>query len=187
MKKIGGEHEDHEEEDHHHEEKEDEETPILDQDDFEKACTSIIIHLVQGFCIEEGHEHEHNEKKSSLPSKESFVKDLFKEKEHLSEEDLERIVESLGIGKVTESPTSSSSGGHKHDQHDHRRRRSDRSSEPRPQQILRACHKLRRREAQENGHEDENGYDQKNNKTRVSVSLSRLLSKMDYCFISFAN
>lgn len=147
MKKIGGEHEDHEEEDHHHEEEEEEEeeSQILDQDDFEEACTSIIIHLVQGFCIEEGHEHEHNETKSSLPSKESFVKDLFKEKEHLSEEDLERIVESLGIGKVSESPTSSSSGGHKHDHHDHRRRRSAGSFEPRPQQSLRASHKLRRR------------------------------------------
>ena len=176
MKEIGADHEDHEEEDHHHEEGEEEETQTLDQDDFEKACASIIMHLVQGFCIEE--DHDHNKTTSSLPSKESFIKDLFRDKEHLSEEELERIVKSLGIGKVSEPPTSSSSGGDNHDHDDHRRRRSAGSFEPRPQQDLRASHELRRREVHENGHDHENEHDQEKNNTskRVSVSFTRLLS-----------
>ena len=88
----------------------------------------------------------HNETKTSLPSREFFIDYLFKGKEHLSEEDLEEIVESLGIGKVSESPTSSSSEGdhdHGHSGHDRRRRRSAGSFAP--QKGSAASHIVHRR------------------------------------------
>ena len=111
------------EERHHHKEDEHshEEEKVLNQHDFEKACASIILHLVKGYCIEEG--HGHNETKSNLPSKEFFINELFNGKKYLSEEDLESIAESLGIGKKSSESTALSSSD-SHDGHNHRCRRS---------------------------------------------------------------
>ena len=109
---------------------------------------------MQGFCIEEG--HGHNETESSLPSREFFIKDIFKNKTHLSEKDLEEIMEVLGIGNAAESHEGDSHDDHDdHDDHHHRRRRSTgsnllqqhRSSEP---------HRVRRA-ADDHGHGETNG------------------------------
>ena len=98
---------------------------------------------MQGFCIEEKHEHnEHNETKSSLPSKEFFIKDLFKQKDRLSEEYLEDIVERLGIGKISEA---SSSDGDSHGGHDHSRRRRSAGSVLLQQQGSQTSHAVHRR------------------------------------------
>ena len=91
------------------------------QHDFEKACASIILHVVKGYCIKEV--HGHNETKPNLPSKEFFIEELFNHKKYLSEEDLESIAESLGIGKKSSESTASSSS-ESHDGHNHRHRRS---------------------------------------------------------------
>ena len=79
----------HAHEGEHHEEGEEhsEEQKSLDQHDFEKACASIILHLVQGFCIEKGHGHDETE--SKLPSRDFFISDIFNGTTHLSEGDLE--------------------------------------------------------------------------------------------------
>ena len=121
----------HTEHEHGHEGEE-----VLDQHDFEKACASIILHLVKGYCIEEG--HGHNETKPNLPPKESFINDLFNGKKYLSEEDLESIAESLGIGKKSsESTASPSTDSHDHEhEHDHRRRRSAEVSAVLPQHSV---------------------------------------------------
>lgn len=128
--------------------------------------------MVQGVCIEEGHGHSRNETKSSLPSEDFFIKDLFKEKEHLSEEDLEEIVESLGIGKVSESPTSPSSGDDSHDDHEddhgHRRRRSA-GSFVLPLQGSTASRNVHRRALDEHDHHT-NGHQTNDTSGRVSVS-----------------
>lgn len=123
----------HEEEGEHHKEEE----KLLNQEDFEQACASIVLHLVQGYCIEEG--HKHNETESSLPSREFFIEDLFKEKQHLSEEVLEDILKILGISK-----------GDSHG-HDHRRRRSAGSNMPQ-QRGSGAPHSVHRRAADDHGH-----------------------------------
>ena len=101
----------HEGEDHHHEEEE----KTLDLGDFQNACASIVLHLVQGYCIEEAHGHNET---SSLPSREFFMNELFENKTCLLEEDLEAIMKVLKIGKVE------SSGGEDSHGHNHRRRRS---------------------------------------------------------------
>ena len=128
----------HEEDEHSHEEEE----KVLNQHDFEKACASIILHLVKGYCIKEG--HGHNETKSNLPSKEFFIKELFNGKKYLSEEDLESIAESLGIGKKSTESTASSSSESDHG-HDHRRRRSAEVSAVLPQKNLAESHSVHRR------------------------------------------
>ncbi|XP_022804198.1 zinc transporter ZIP14-like isoform X2 [Stylophora pistillata] len=104
-----------EEESHHHKE---EEKP-LHLEDFQIACASIVLHLVQGYCIEEAHGHNET---SSLPSRQFFIKELFENKTHLSEGDLEAIMKVLKIGKAE---SSSGEDAHDHDDgHKHRRRRS---------------------------------------------------------------
>ena len=143
-----------EEEGHNHTEHEHghEGEKVLDQHDFEKACASIILHLVKGYCIKEG--HGHNETKSNLPSKEFFIKELFNGKKYLSEEDLESIAESLGIGKKSsESTASSSSDSHDHG-HDHRRRRSAEVSAVLPQKNLAESHSVHRRAVDPHDHAD---------------------------------
>ena len=136
----------HTEDEHSHEEK------VLDQHDFEKACASIILHLVKGYCIEEG--HGHNETKPNLPSKESFIKELFNGKKYLTEEVLESIAKSLGIGKKSsESTASSSSDSHDHE-HDHRRRRSAEVSAVLPQKNLVESHSVHRRAVDPHDHAD---------------------------------
>ncbi|CAH3179512.1 unnamed protein product [Porites evermanni] len=139
-----------EEEGHHHGEHEHshEEEKVLDQHDFEKACASIILHLVKGYCIKEG--HGHNETKSNLPLKEFFIKELFNGKEHLSEEDLESIAESLGIGKISSESTASSSSD-SHDGHNHRHRRSAASAVS-SQEESAASHNLHRRAVDSHTH-----------------------------------
>ncbi|XP_068715373.1 metal cation symporter ZIP14-like [Montipora foliosa] len=110
----------HKDEGGHHEEEEEhgEEQKSLDQHDFEKACASIILHLVQGFCIKEG--HGHNENESKLPSRDFFISDIFNGKTHLSEGDLEEITKSLGIGEASSEGDEHTD----HDGHNHRRRRA---------------------------------------------------------------
>ena len=135
----------HTEHEHSHEEK------VLDQHDFEKACASIILHLVKGYCIKEG--HGHNETKSNLPSKEFFIKELFNGKTHLSEEVLESIAKSLGIGKKSSESTASSSTD-SHDGHDHRRRRSAEVSAILLQKNLAESHSVHRRAVDPHDHAD---------------------------------
>lgn len=145
-----------EEEGHGHEEGHDheEEEKALNQEEFEQACASIVLHLVQGFCIEEG--HGHNETESSLPSREFFIKDLFKDKKHLSEEDLEEILKILGIGNAEESHEGDSHEGDSHDDHDHRRRRSA-GSNLLWQRGSGAPHSVHRRAVDDHGHGEING------------------------------
>ena len=140
-----------EEEGHNHTEDEHshEEEKVLDQHEFEKACASIILHLVKGYCIEEV--HGHNETKPNLPSKESFIKELFNGKKYLSEEDLENIAESLGIGKKSSKSTASSSTD-SHDGHDHRRRRSAEVSAVLPQKNFAKSHSVHRRAVDSHDH-----------------------------------
>ncbi|XP_022804173.1 zinc transporter ZIP12-like isoform X2 [Stylophora pistillata] len=123
VKEIEEEEEGHHEEDGHHGEEEghhhEEEEKPLHLEDFQKACASIVLHLVQGYCIEEAHGHNET---SSLPSREFFIKELFENKTHLSEGDLEAIMKVLKIGKAE---SSSGEDAHDHDDgHKHRRRRS---------------------------------------------------------------
>ncbi|XP_078381145.1 metal cation symporter ZIP14-like [Oculina patagonica] len=156
-------HEDEEEEEHGHHDEE----KVLNQEDFQKACASIVLHLVQGFCIEES--HGHNETDSSLPSKDFFIKDLFKDKKHLSEEDLEEIVEILGIGKVSED-LSKEDDNDDHG-HDHRRRRSV-GSVLLPQRVSGAPHGVHRRAA-----DDHDDHDHETNGTSGSCySLDDMLT-----------
>ncbi|XP_068711714.1 metal cation symporter ZIP14-like [Montipora foliosa] len=123
----------------------------LDQHDFGQACANIILHLVQGYCIEQG--KGHNESEIKLPSKVFFINDIFKGKSHLSEKDLEEIMTSLSIGKV------SSNDAHDHmenDGHNHRRRRSA-PTNLFPQKESGAIHGVQRRaidpqENKPNGH-----------------------------------
>ncbi|XP_068708230.1 metal cation symporter ZIP14-like [Montipora foliosa] len=88
----------------------------LDQHDFGKACASIILHLVQGYCIGQG--QGYNGSNIKLPSKAFFIVDIFKGKSHLSVKDLEEIMTSLSIGQVTSTYCT------EHNSHNHRRRRS---------------------------------------------------------------
>ncbi|XP_073236160.1 metal cation symporter ZIP14-like [Porites lutea] len=138
------------EEGHHHREGEHshEEEKVLNQHDFEKASASIILHLVKGYCIKEGHGHD--ETKPDLPSKEFFMEELFDHKKYLSEEDLESIAESLGIGKKSSQSTASSSS-ESHDGHNHRRRRSAASAVS-SQEESAASHTLHRRTVDSHAH-----------------------------------
>ena len=97
--------------------------------------------MVKGYCIKEG--HGHNETKPNLPSKEFFIEELFNHKKYLSEEDLESIAESLGIGKKSSESTASSSS-ESHDGHNHRHRRSAASAVS-SQEESAASHTLHRR------------------------------------------
>jgi len=103
---------------------------------------------VQGFCIEEG--HGPNETESSLPSREFFIKDLFKDKTYLSEADLEDLLKLLSIGNAAESHE-----GDSHDDHGHRRRRSAGSNLLR-QRGSGSPHSIHRRAADDHGHGETN-------------------------------
>ncbi|XP_067022789.1 metal cation symporter ZIP14-like [Acropora muricata] len=140
----------HEEHGHAHEVHHGAEEKSLDQHDFERASASIIFHLVQGFCIEEG--HAHNGTESKLPSKEFFLKEIFGNKTRLLEDDLEKITKALKIGEpLTAASSSDEHSDHDHD-HDHRRRRS---TDFLSQQKLLKSHTIRRRAADSHGHESE--------------------------------
>ena len=97
---------------------------------------------MQGFCIEEG--HGHNETESSLPSREFFIKELFKEKTYLSEEDLEEILKAIGLDKAEES-------------HDHHRHRRSVGSNLLRQRGSGAPHSVHRRAADNHDHGHTNG------------------------------
>ena len=156
----------HEEHGHAHEEHHGAEEKSLDQHDFEKASASIIFHLVQGFCIEEG--HAHNGTESKLPSKEFFLKEIFGNKTHLLEDDLEKITKALKIGEPL--TTSSSSDEHSDHDHDHRRRRS---TDFLSQQKLLKSRTIRRRAADSHGHESET-YEHHANEAVSFLTIIRL-------------
>ena len=142
----------HEEEEHHHHEGEDhhheEEEKTLDLGDFQKACASIVLHLVQGYCIEEAHGHNET---SSLPSREFFMNELFENKTRLLEEDLEAIMKVLKIGKVESSGGEEDSHGH-----NHRRRRSAGSLLSSSLES-KTSHSVHRREVDDHAHAHETG------------------------------
>ena len=183
----------HEEEEHGHahEEHNSTEEKSLDQHDFEKASASIIFHLVQGFCIEEG--HAHNGSESKLPSKEFFLKEIFGNKTHLSEEDLEKITKVLKIGE--KSTASSSHDDHSdhsdHSDHGHKRRRR-RSTDFLSQQKLLESHTIHRRAADSHGHESEtHGHESETHEHhateavsffRIRLTLSQLLLFFDILY-----
>ena len=114
---------------------------------------------MQGFCIEEG--HGHNETQSSLPKREFFIKDLFKDKTHLTEGDLEDILKILGIGT-----------GESHNDHDHRRRRSV-GSNLLPQRRSSEPHRVHRRTADDHDHGHSRG--EPNGATSDKVSYDEYL------------
>ncbi|XP_068715372.1 metal cation symporter ZIP14-like isoform X2 [Montipora foliosa] len=137
----------------------------LDQHDFEKACASIILHLVQGFCIEEGHGHDGTE--SKLPSRDFFIGDIFNGKTHLSEGDLEEITKSLGIGEA-----SSEGDDHTdHNGHNHRRRRA---ADLLSQKESVAESRVRHRRAV-----DDHDHDHGHHSTGTCYSLDDLLTVFD--------
>ena len=88
--------------------------------------------------------------KSNLPSKEFFINELFNGKKYLSEEGLESIAESLGIGKKSSESTASSSSD-SHDGHNHRDRRSAPSAVS-SQEESAASHNLHRRAVDSHTH-----------------------------------
>ncbi|XP_074622315.1 metal cation symporter ZIP14-like isoform X1 [Acropora palmata] len=140
--------EEHEQEEHGHahEEHHGAEEKSLDQHDFERASASIIFHLVQGFCIEEG--HAHNGTESKLPSKEFFLEEIFGNKTHLLEENLEKITKVLGIGEKS----AAASSGDKHSDHAHKHRRR-RSTDFLSELKLLKSHSIHRRAVDSHGHE----------------------------------
>ena len=84
------------------------------------------------------------------------MKEIFGNKTHLLEDDLEKITKALKIGEPSTASSSSdehSDHGHDHD-HDHRRRRS---TDFLSQQKLSKSHSIRRRAADHDshGHESE--------------------------------
>lgn len=117
-----------------------EEGNTLDQNEFKRACASIILHLVQGYCIGQ------NETLKKLPSKAFFINDIFMHKSHLSREDFHEIIKSLGIGE-----TSSESTAHDHGHH-HRRRRST-TAALLPRKELVSSHAVYRREIDPHGNQ----------------------------------
>ena len=117
-----------------------EEGNTLDQNEFKRACASIILHLVQGYCIGQ------NETLKKLPSKAFFINDIFMHKRHLSREDFHEIIKSLGIGE-----TSSESTAHDHGHH-HRRRRST-TAALLPRKELVSSHAVYRREIDPQGNQ----------------------------------
>ena len=172
--------EEHEEEEHGHahEEHHGAEEKSLDQHDFEKASASIIFHLVQGFCIEEG--HAHNETETKLPSKEFFLKEIFGNKTHLLEEDLKNITKVLGIGE--KSTASSSSDKHSDHAHKHRRRRS---TDFLSQLKLLKSHSIHRRAVDSHGHEsgvNEHHATEAVSFLRITLTRRQLLSSFSIYF-----
>ena len=84
------------------------------------------------------------------------MKEIFGNKTHLLEDDLEKITKALKIGEPSTASSSSdehSDHGHGHDNgHDHRRQRS---TDFLSQQKLLKSHTIRRRAADSHGHESE--------------------------------
>ncbi|XP_067036778.1 metal cation symporter ZIP14-like [Acropora muricata] len=115
-----------------------EEENTLDQNEFKKACASIILHLVQGYCIGK------SDTLKKLPSKAFFIDDIFMHKSHLSREDFHEIIRSLGIGQT--SPESTTHGHH------HRRRRSTMAGLL-PKKELVSSHAVYRREIDHHGNQ----------------------------------
>ena len=80
------------------------------------------------------------------------MKEIFGNKTHLLEDDLEKITKALKIGKpLTAASSSDEHSDHDHD-HDHRRRRS---TDFLSQQKLLKSHTIHRRAADSHGHESE--------------------------------
>ncbi|XP_068715370.1 zinc transporter ZIP12-like [Montipora foliosa] len=157
----------HKDEGGHHEEEEEhgDKQKSLDQHDFEKACASIILHLVQGFCIEEGHGHDETE--SKLPSRDFFISDIFNGTTHLSEGDLEEIMKSLGIGEA-------SSAGDEHTDHDGHNHRRRRAADLLSQKESVAASRVRHRRAV-----DDHDHDHGHHSTGTCYSLDDLLTVFD--------
>ena len=78
------------------------------------------------------------------------MEELFDDKKYLSEEDLESIAESLGIGKKS-SQSMASSSSESHDGHNHRRRRSPPAAVS-SQEESAASHTLHRRTVDSHAH-----------------------------------
>ena len=78
------------------------------------------------------------------------MEELFDHKKYLSEEDLESIAESLGIGKKS-SQSIASSSSESHDGHNHRRRRSAPAAVS-SQEESAASHTLHRRTVDSHAH-----------------------------------
>lgn len=116
-----------------------EEENTLDQNEFKRACASIILHLVQGYCI-----GNKSETLKELPSKAFFIDDIFKRKSHLSREDFHEIIKSLGIGETLSVSTA--------DGHHHRRRRST-MADLLPKKELVSSHAVYRREIDPQGNQ----------------------------------
>ncbi|XP_074615360.1 metal cation symporter ZIP14-like isoform X2 [Acropora palmata] len=115
-----------------------EEENSLDQNEFKRACASIILHLVQGYCIGK------SDTLKKLPSKAFFINDIFMHKSHLSRDDFHEIIRSLGIDQ-----TSSESTAHGHH---HRRRRSTMAGLL-PKKELVSSHAVYRREIDHHGNQ----------------------------------
>lgn len=115
-----------------------EEENTLDQNEFKKACASIILHLVQGYCIGK------SDAIKKLPSKSFFINDIFMHKSHLSREDFHEIIKSLGIGQTSSESTA--------DGHHHRRRRSTMAGLL-PKKELVSSHAVYRREIHPHGNQ----------------------------------
>ena len=139
-------HEDHDHEEDHDEDH-DSEHSSLDEEDFKKASASILLHLVEGYCIKEAQNDT-----SKLPPKTFFISTLFGGKKVMTETELEKVVEKLGIGKV--SPTVEPHTDEEDDHAGHKHRRSI-NTEGYPQETT-ATHNVHRRymEADHHGHEE---------------------------------
>lgn len=115
-----------------------EEENTLDQNEFKKACASIILHLVQGYCIGK------SDTLKKLPSKAFFINDIFMHKSHLSREDFHEIIRSLGIGQPSSESTAHG--------HHHRRRRSTMEGLL-PKKELVSSHAVYRRDIDHHGNQ----------------------------------
>ena len=85
-----------------------------------------------------------------MPSEEFFLEEIFGNKTHLLEDDLEKITKLLGIGE--KSAAASSSDKHSDHAHKHRRRRS---TDFLSQLKLLKSHSIHRRAVDSHGHESE--------------------------------
>ena len=84
-----------------------------------------------------------------MPSEEFFLEEIFGNKTHLLEDDLEKITKLLGIGEKS-SAAASSNDKHSDHAHKHRRRRS---TDFLSQLKLLKSHSIHRRAVDSHGHE----------------------------------
>ena len=132
-------HGEHHEEPHgeHHEGEEEhdwvEEEKTLIQRDFEQACASIVLRLVQGYCI--GEEYG--------PIVDIYTIITGKKSRYLSEEDFKKLLNLISLLNY-------------HDDHDHRRRRSA-GLKSLQQRGSGTPHSVHRREVDDHAHGQTNG------------------------------